>query len=103
MSCTGQRQRILYIGRQQARDNCPGIAASRTNSRLERVSNDQRGASRVPLRAEWRPRQLLSGAQVSVQLRPGLGNCRGRVRVSIAVGESVVVVLHSAGYVMAVS
>lgn len=43
----------------------------RTNSRLQRVSNNQGCASSVPLVAEWRPRQFLAIWEPAIELGAG--------------------------------
>lgn len=44
----------------------------RTNSGLQRVTDNESGASRVPLRAEGWPWQFLAGRESAIELRAGL-------------------------------
>lgn len=59
------RQQISQFPRPPEQD-------TRTNSGLQRVSNNQRGTPSVPLLAEWRPREFLALRKSAIQLCPGL-------------------------------
>lgn len=47
----------------------------RTNSGLQRVTDNKSGAARVPLRAKGRPWQFLAGRESAIELRAGLCDC----------------------------
>jgi len=50
---------------------------SRTNASLERVADDERRASGVPLGAKGRPGQLLAVGEAAVELGARLCDCHG--------------------------
>lgn len=58
------RQQISRLPRLPEKD-------TRTNSSLQRVSNNQRGTPSIPLLAERRPREFLALRKSAIQLCPG--------------------------------
>lgn len=69
----------------------------RTNSGLERVSNDQRCAPRIPLLSKWRPWEFLTLSEAAIELCAGLCDC-GRQLVPENRGRRVGIGLESGPY-----
>jgi hypothetical protein len=58
-----------------ARHTTPPKEGIRTNSGLERVSNDQCCTARIPLLAKWRPWEFLTLGEAAIELCAGLCDC----------------------------
>jgi hypothetical protein len=84
---TSQSVTLKSISDNPTQSTPPCIGGIRTNSGLERVSNDQRRTSRIPLLAEWRPGELLALGEAAIELCAGLCDWDGRRQLVRESGE----------------